>query len=93
MDVNEYIKSIGIKYTANKSEDGNYIVDLPNSDEFGRVFSILEKADDLDQVEDNQIITEQGSSLMYESMSEPYLISLLADWEADLYQLVINIIE
>ena len=40
--------------------------------------------------EENQMITEQGSSLMYEVIDEDYIINLIADFDSDRYQLIIN---
>ena len=92
MVAREYLQSIGIDKEGEYTEDA-YIVSLINSNEYGRIFTILEKSDDLDIMEDNQVITEQGSSLMYESESQPFIISLLADFDQDIYQLVVNTIQ
>lgn len=92
MVAREYLQSIGIDKEGEYTEDA-YIVSLTNSNEYGRIFTILEKSDDLDIMEDNQVITEQGSSLMYESESQPFIISLLADFDQDIYQLVVNTIQ
>ena len=92
MVAREYLQSIGINKEGEYTEDA-YIVSLTNSNEYGRIFTILEKSDDLDIMEDNQVITEQGSSLMYESESQPFIISLLADFDQDIYQLVVNTIQ
>lgn len=93
MSKREYLKSIGITKSGNVGKDNAYIVDLANSDEYGKIFSTLEKADDLDIMYDNQVITEQGSSLMYESVSEPFILNLIADFDGDIYQLIVNRIE
>lgn len=90
--IKDYLKSIGINQSGTEKED-TYVIDLQNSDEYGRVYSRLENADDLDILQDNQVITEQGSSLMYESETQPYLLNLIADFDGDVYQLIINFIE
>ena len=92
MVAGEYLQSIGINKEGEYAEDA-YVVSLTNSNEYGRMFTKLEKSDDLDIMEDNQVITEQGSSLMYESESQPFIISLLADFDQDIYQLVVNTIQ
>ncbi|WP_300924608.1 hypothetical protein [uncultured Clostridium sp.] len=79
MDEKEYLKkTIGINLEGQKS-DSSYVIDIKNSKEYGRVFSKLDNCDDLQLLDDNQLITEESSSLMYESKSEPYLLNLLAD--------------
>ena len=75
------------------SEDGSYVIDIIDSNKYGKIFSILDKSDDLDILEDNQVITEQGSSIMYESLSEPYLLNLIADFDGDVYQLIVTKID
>lgn len=93
MEINDYLTNLGIDYKVQLSEDGNYVIDIPNSDAYGKIYSKLDKSEDLDQIEDNVLLTEQGSSIMYESESEPILLNLIADWEGDIYQLIINNIE
>ena len=93
MTIEEFLKDIGITKTGSIGEDGAYVIDLLDSNEYGRIFSTLEKSTDLDILEDNQVVTEQGSSLIYESDTEPYLLNLIADFDGDVYQLVVNNIE
>lgn len=90
MTEKEYLKSIGISKDGAIGDDNSYVVDIMDSNEYGKIFSTLEKSDDLDPLEDNQVVTEQGSSLMYEAMSEPFLLNLIADFDGDVYQLVVN---
>lgn len=93
-DIHEYVNKLGLGSEGeyNKHFDA-YVIDILNSDEYGKMFSKLEKIDDIELLDDNQVITEQGSSLIYESKSEPYILNLIADFDNDLYQLVINYIE
>lgn len=90
MSVEEYLESIGISKEVEQGDNNSYVVSIMNSNEFGKIFSKLENAEDLDPLEDNQVVTEQGSSLVYESISEPYILNLIADFDSDVYQLVIN---
>lgn len=90
MSIQDYLKELNINKEADISEDGSYIVTILNSNDYGKIFSKLEKSDDLDIMEDNQVVTEQGSSLMYESISQPYLLNLIADFEGDTYELIIT---
>ena len=89
MNEQEYLKQLNINKSGEYSDDA-YVVDLLDSTEYGKVFSILDRADDLDIMQDNQVVTTEGSSLTYESLSQPYLLSLLADWEGNVYQLVVS---
>lgn len=92
MTEEQFLKELGIDKPGEYTED-SYIVSLTDSKEYGRVFSILEKSDKLDIMEDNQVVTEQGSSLMYESTEESYIVNLLADFDNSVYQLVVTNIE
>ena len=71
MGFEEYLKSIGISNSGTIGDDGSYVIQLNTSNEFGKMFTKLDSVDDMEQLEDNQVITEQGSSLMYQSSSEP----------------------
>lgn len=89
MTEKEYLNSIGIILEGHQTDDA-YIIDLKDSNEYGKMFSKLESIEDLDLLEDNQVITEQGSSLIYESYSEDYIINLIADFDSNQYQLIVN---
>lgn len=89
MSIEELLNKLNINLTGNQSKN-SYIIDIPNSDEYGRIYSKLDKSDIVEEYEENQMITEQGSSLMYEVVDEDYIINLIADWSSDRYQLIIN---
>lgn len=90
MNIEEFAKKIGIKTPGSfNEEDDSYVIDLPNSDSYGYAYIKLENCELLDLMEENQVVTEEGSSLVYEAIDEPFLVSLLADWTADIYQIVI----
>lgn len=90
MDVKNFLDQIGIHYQGTESRENTYVIDLLDSDDYGRVYSILENCDELEIMYDNQVITEQGSSLMYEADTEPYILNLIADFDEDKYQLIVN---
>lgn len=93
MTEQEYLKQLNITLEGEIGDNNSYVVSLKDSNDYGRIFSKLEKSDDLDPLEDNQVVTEQGSSLMYESLSEPFLLNLIADFDGDVYQLIVTRIE
>jgi hypothetical protein len=92
MDIKEYLESLGIEDEGSYEED-SYIINMDNSKDYGRIFTILDTSEDIDIIPSNQLVTDQGSSLMYESISEPLLLNLLADFEGGVYQLVVNELE
>ena len=93
MPIEKYLQTLGIYDQGELTNRGSYVITIDNSNDYGKMFSKLEKADDLDILTDNQVITEQGSSLMYESITEPFLFNLIADFDGDIYQLVITELE
>ncbi len=94
MDFEEFKNLIGIKTKGVFSEENeSYVIDLPNSDAYGYAYTKLDNSDELELMEDNQVITEEGSSLMYEAIDEPFIVNLLADWTADIYQIIITRME
>lgn len=90
MSISQYLKQNNINKTYTISEDNNYIITLDNSDDFGKMFSHLEKIEDLEQLEDNQVVTEQGTSILYKSNSENYLFNLIADFDGNVYELIVS---
>ena len=91
MNEKEFLTKLGITKEGNYSSDNDaYIIDLSNSDEYGKIFSKLDKSNEVELLEDNQVITEQGSSLIYEAEDESYILNLIADFDEDKYQLIIN---
>lgn len=93
MEVKELLKKLNIDYEGEYNKDESYVIDLPDSKTFGNIFTILDNSNLVDILEDNQVITEQGSSLLYEVIDEPYILNLLGDWESNQYQLVITNID
>ena len=88
MEIKEYLTSIGIKYDGSYSEDA-YVIDLLSSDDYAKVYSILDRCDDLEELQDAQVITEESGSIKYGSVSQPYILDLESDWDADSFQLVV----
>ena len=86
--MDEVLKKLGISLDGEFSKDGSYIVDIYNSDEFGRVYSVLEKNDDVEELYSNSLLTIHNSSISY--LYDNYQITLVADFEQDLYKLVIS---
>lgn len=67
----------------------NHIIDLNDDSEWGRVYTILDSTPELDQIEENVLLTEHNSSLLY-NYNDELLLNLKADFDNDQYQLVIS---
>lgn len=90
MNEREYLKEIVGINNEGQEIDSSYIVDLIDSTEWGKIFSKLENCDDLSMLMTNGLTTEESSSYLYESESEPFLLNLKADWIGNSYQLVVR---
>ena len=64
------------------------VIDLANSDDYAKVYSILDQSEDADLAEIRSISTEDMNVLYYET--DNYDIQLLANFVKDIYRVVIN---
>lgn len=85
----EFLKELGITKPGRKNENGFYVIDIDDSDEFGRIFSRLDKSDLVDEDEESSSITLDSANITY--LSDDYTITLMADFENDTdYKLVMR---
>lgn len=84
----EFLRKLGITGKLNQAKNGVYVLDIMDSDEYGRIYSKLDKSNLLDEVVDNSQITYDAANVQYES--DDYLISLLADFKNDNYKMTIK---
>lgn len=67
----------------------NYTLDLYSDADWGRLYTTLDDSNLLDQIEENVLLTEHNSSLLY-NYNDELLLNLKADFDNDQYQLVIS---
>lgn len=72
------------KYTSN----GAYEITIPNSNTYSRYYSLLENNDDVEQMEDNALLTLNEGRLLYKYRG--YLLDLQGDFKNNIYKLVIT---
>lgn len=87
----EFLKELGIQGTPQRTDNGTYILDIEGPDNYGRIYSRLDRSDLVEEDEDASQLTLDTSSLRYEN--DEYQLTLLADFNEDTYQLVIQIKE
>lgn len=85
--MNEFLKSIGITNKGRYTDKDTYIVDINDSNEHAKIYSRLIKNSDINEIEEASQMTENDSTFQFES--DEYLITLLADYDNDLYSLTI----
>lgn len=82
MTAREFASSIGI--TQEGVETGNtYTVNLKDSNEYSRVYTILDKADGIDLDNDESVLSESSTLLVY--LADDFDIKLIADLDKDMY--------
>lgn len=88
MDIEELLTELGITLRGNYSEEDNYVIDISNSNEYGRINSILDRSDMLEFIEDSSFLTEENANMTYK-YEDDYMLNLMADFDENTYQLVI----
>lgn len=83
----QVLKELGIDKPGEYGRNNTYVVDIENSDEFGKIYSILDKNDDVEQNEENSLLTLHNASIYY--LYGDYQINLIADFDADEYRMVL----
>lgn len=84
----EFLKEVGITKEPTLSEDGTMVVEIDNSNEYAKFYSILEKSELVDEDETSSQLTLEASSIQY--VGDDYVITLMSDLEADTYKLTIK---
>lgn len=87
----EFLKELGIQGTPQRTDDNTYVLDIEGSDNYGRIYSRLDRSDLIEEDEASSQLTMDTSSLRYEN--DEYQLTLLADFNEDKYQLIIQKIE
>ena len=84
----EFLKELGITKEPTQSDDGTLVIEISNSNEYAKYYSLLEKSDLVDEDETSSQLTLEASSIQY--VGDEYIITLMSDLEADTYQLTIK---
>lgn len=84
----EFLKSIGIEDQGIYTNNGSYVIDIRTYDDYGRYFSLLNKSDKVDEIQDTSMITYHTTTVTFES--DDYQLVLQADLDEDLYKLVVT---
>lgn len=84
----DLLRKLGINEAGHRSTNNDYIIDLDDSDHFNRIFSKLDKSDLLDENEDSSVVNLEITNILY--MADGYTLNLIADFEQDIYKLVIT---
>lgn len=84
----ELLQDIGITESGYYTEDDEYVIELDDSNQYSRIFSLLEKSNEVHEVEDDSVFDLEKNTLYFES--EDYDIELSADLDDDFYKLTVR---
>ena len=86
MYLEKFLEELGISKVGHYTKSNAYIIDLEDSNEYGKIYSSLDKCDKLEEDEDSSTLTIHTSNIIFES--ENYQFVLIADFDQDSYKLV-----
>jgi hypothetical protein len=86
MYLEKFLSSIGIDQVGHYTKSNVYIIDIEDSDEYGKIYSRLDKCEELVEDEDSSTLTIHTSNIVFES--EDYQFTLISDFDQDTYKLV-----
>lgn len=84
----EFLKTLGINKAGYYSKDNSYVVDLEDSDEYGKIYTILDNSTKVEEIESESQVTLHSSNIVYSDSM--YQLTLLSDFDADTYKLVVR---
>ena len=83
----EFAKKLGIKEPG-ELVNGKFIIPLMNSDEYSKIYTILDKSDLVDLDGSSTLVTENVSELKY--IGDEFTVKLDANFVDDFYRVVIS---
>lgn len=89
----EFLERLGITpnlydVTGHSTDDNSYVLTINSSNDYSKIFSILEKSNLIHEVEDDSVFDLDNNTLYFES--EDYDIELNANLTDDEYSLVLT---
>ena len=83
----EILRQLGIQLAGEYSTTGSYIIDLDNDTEWGKVYTLLDNAEVLEQDEASVLLNVHDACLIY-NYDDTYRFVLKADFDNELYSLI-----
>ena len=88
-EAEDVLDALKINGSGEYSDDDTYTVTLRDSNDYGRVSSILDNSDLVEPIEESSYLTAENGNLDYK-FGDNFIISLIADFDNDYYQMVIT---
>ena len=86
MYLEKFLSQIGVNQVGHYTKTNTYIIDIEDSNEYGKIYSSLDRSEELEEDADSSTITVHNSNIVFES--EKYQLTLIADFDSDTYKLV-----
>ena len=92
MTLEQLLRELNIHIIGSYTNKNTYVIDLEDSNEYGRIYSLLERSDLLELINDTSFLNSENGSMEYRYEDEEGTIiqlSLIANWDNDEYKLVV----
>jgi hypothetical protein len=87
-ELKEFVKKLNINLEG-RMEGEKYIIDIANSDEYSRMYTLLDNSDLVDVDEDATLLTDKVGELLF--IGDNYDVKLVGNFAQDLYRIVITL--
>jgi len=87
MDIKEFAKKLGFDIEG-VMEGDKYIIELSNSNDYSRVYTLLDNSEFVDIDEDATLVTNKVGELLF--LSDDFDVKLVANFAQDIYRVVIT---
>lgn len=89
MDVEQLMNELGLNLPLQEEEDGSYTATIEDSNDYGKVMSALNKAEGMESIDEGSYVTMEDAVMKYK-YEDQFMISLIADFEDDTYELLVT---
>ena len=59
------LRKLNIYLEGSYSKDGSYVVDIYDSDDFGRVYSLLDNNNNVEELDDSSLLNQHSANISY----------------------------
>lgn len=88
MEMKEFAQKLGISLEG-KVEGDKYIIELANSNEYSKMYTLLDNSDLVDIEEESTLLTDSVSELLF--LGDEFDVKLVGNFSNDLYRVVITV--
>lgn len=88
ISMEDFLKDLGINEIPNRSTNGDFVIDIKDSDDYGKFYSKLDKSNLVEENNESSQITSTVSSIQFDS--DFYTLTLMSDFDNDIYKLTIR---